>query len=971
MPVYGSSPIPNELVFSDITYVTGPTGNTGASGLTGFSLTGSTGNTGPLFVGASIAGYTFGITYGSSGFFFTVTGPSGSSQRITGVTFEVRELGNPDAYSIFSGFDSLDTYKFNFKTIKVSGEATGGISGNAFYISSFAGITNSTVGTTGSLFYVSPGLGGFGTAIDSTSDLVTNYYRSIITPSVGSNLGITLDTFSYKQKQHFDTQFFAGVTANLNWINSSILNVITRLNNNNIKNSETFNQPYNRTDQSVFITVANSIGRDLYPKISFRAEGITLNSSSTQYNPIQVDIVGKGITYSLGYTYKNSLVGSCCYCSQEADEMTISRKCLDYCNKDFCDQINGSFGFKSCVERYESGDCYSGGACCVNNVCLETNKELCDKVFGTFYPNAQCNKLEFGCPQTCPSTFMASCCYNGTCYSVPDNESGKDLCDELGGRFSNEETCGTRNCCAEAILGACCLNQDDCVDNVTPKECKDLNGVFQGAGTLCSTTTCCVSVPSQPLLKSYTTKNNFEISENLKVGDFFEGGIIAGFIGYPNPKSIIGEDSFFAKGQIISDLENKEVSYLKTYVPVTGVFTNTNRCNCNNFSPSRYVTSKELAKSNGKVLVSDVKSLSAINDEYKLSFYNRLSDTCLVNENRPCNEKSSEFRKYGFNSIQAYKNLAKQIHGEQIPNGWILIVSPEDISSENVSFGMSMSVNGFNIPSGFENYSSELWQNNVLTPYGTTVFDGLVNTRLFDETSIERNTWFISKTYTINGSIKTLDPLAVYRFKHSKTSYWQSEIDENKMISDSSYFKEKYKEMWYAINTETTALRLISEKNKENYNGYSDWYIPSAVEMNVIYNNINRINDSIVYQNNKEYDIINKNNNYWTSTTGGKLSKFIGNNQNIRLYQSPDQTLESIQTSSDGILDSWKSYKLSQAHRAYIQNMSTGSMISSLKNTSSAKLRACRMIPTYFKNQDTSNQFEFSFNSLNTCSSCK
>ena len=43
-----------------------------------------------------------------------------------------------------------------------------------------------------------------------------------------------------------------------------------------------------------------------------------------------------------------------------------------------------------------SDDCYSGGACCANGTCFETDSLLCEKAHGSFYPNVRCNELEDG-----------------------------------------------------------------------------------------------------------------------------------------------------------------------------------------------------------------------------------------------------------------------------------------------------------------------------------------------------------------------------------------------------------------------------------------------------------------------------------------------------------------------------------------------------------------------------------------------
>lgn len=978
MAFIGSSPISNNLVFPDVSYVTGPTGPTGPIGPVGLSLIGFTGNTGPRFKSANISGKVFGITYDTSGFFLNVTGPSGSSQRVNGITFTVRETGSAaGSFSIFGGFDPNDTYKFLFKTLKVSGEATAGISGNAIYIGSFSGITiNPTIGNTGSLFYISPGTGGFGNAISPTNDTITNYIRSVITPSGLS--GKTLDTFSFRIKQDFNVLFGYGKTGNINfYMNAGVAEttVPALLASNNVINSTAYGVTFNRTDQGTFVNILN-YGSYNYPKVSFRAEGITLNSPSTQYNPIQIDLVGKGITYT-NKTFKDSVLGSCCYCKRSASQR-INKECFDYSTQEFCDQIGGSFSFKTCVDRYQSDDCYSGGACCVNETCLETNTELCTKINGDFYPNARCS--EINCPFLCSTDLNSSCCAGGQCYKLNDSAESEGICDAIGGKYQRNIPCSSRNCCFEGFYGACCLNPNVgtlsesgfCIDNSTPIECKQRNGVFQGAGRLCVSSRCCTEDQDFDTLRSsFINQNNFIIDSSVKIGDFFEGGIVAGFVGYPNPSNIVSGDSFFAKGQLITDLENIPNADILTYAPVTGVYNPATRCNCSNFSPSRYVTYNQLSRSSGRILPSDAKSLTGVVDNYKLTFFNRLSDICLQNENRPCTDQGQIYKKYGFNSVLAYKNLSKQIYENQIPSAWLLIVSPEDFSDEDVSFGMNMGVDNFSTPSGYENYNQELWQNNLLTPYGTTVFDGFVNTRLLDETSIERNNWFIPTNYIINGSIINSDPLAYHRFNHSLSSNWQSQIDKQRIMVDSSYFKEKYKEMWHTLNHNKTALGIISKKNKENYNGYSDWYIPSAVELNMIYNNLEKINDGLITGNNTSHRTISNKSNYWTSTTGGKIVKFISEIDGARVYQGGDQSLEPQVKSNDPLLDTWKSYKLSQAHRTYMQNMGTGLMGSSLKRLPSARVRGVRMIPIYFKNEDFSKQFEYSYKSLNTCDTCR
>ena len=964
---FGSSNIPNILIAPGVNSVTGSTGATGPTGITGYSLTGPTGSDGIQFLSTKIVGTTLGITYeNNTGFFLTTTSPAGSSSRDPNPNFIVGETGSSEDFSIYGGI-TADPYKFIFKSIKLTGEVTGGISLSSFYISS-PGTTNAAIGSTGSLMYITAK--GFGRDVDGTNDAITKYSRSIITPTAGSFKGITLDTFSFKITQHFDTEFKTGYTGNINWINATNSNVSNVLNAITVKSSlVSGGSGITRTDQAVFITVKDE-DNNIYPKVSFRTEGITLHRAPHAVTgAFEMNIIGKGITYSTE-TYKNQIIGSCCYCST-GNSSIVNRKCLDYSTESFCDSIGGNFNFKSCNSRYLSNDCYSGGACCANGTCFETDDELCKKAHGSFYVNVRCNELEDGCPSNCP--VAASCCVNGDCYDLSASDASEDLCKELGGRYKGV-TCGLRNCCVEGFIGACCFGDNFCKDDTTPAECKSLEGVYQGPTSLCSASICCKdSVESSPLkLTAIKTDNTEEIPTDLKIGDSFGGGIVAGFVGYP--PAAFDNDGYFAKGEVISEIENNTLNSVKRYVAVNGTYNKSLRCNCSNFSPSRYVTLNELGKSNGRVLATDVKSLSGVRDYLDLTFYNRLSDTCLSTENKPCNEKSAEYKKYGYNSVLAYKQLSKQIHGENIPNAWVLIVAPEDFNTSNVSFGMSMSVNAFTVSSEMSNYSNVLWQNNVSTPYGTTVFDGLLNTRMFDDTSIERNTWFIPSNYTIAGKLETIDPLAYDRFKHSRVSYWQSDIDQTKISRSSDYFKSKYKEMWNAINTSSTALYHISEKNKESYNGYSDWYIPSALELNIVYYNIDAINTGIIYHSTGSSVRLSIDSLYWSSTTGGKMvdSRAVGTDgSSVKTYQQQNYSLEAPISLSDVLTDSWKSYKLAQAHRAYAQDFGTGKMISSLKTEQVAKVRACRMVPIYFKAKDQQNQFEFSFKSLNTCASCR
>jgi hypothetical protein len=982
MPFY-SSTIPSNLVVSGVTYIRGATGPTGPIGITGFSITGPTGASGASYVISSIENYVFGITYTNNTFVsFGVTAPSGSILRVANPNLKIQETGNSTHFSLFAGFSGNNPYHLLFKSLKVEGEATAGISFDSFYIES-PSAPSSIFGRTGGLLYLDSGTGPGDLSAVPTRDSTTRYNRDITSPVSGSLLGLTLDNFTFKINQDYTTQFKVGYTGNLNWINVENDKVNEVLNQVDVSYALTSNSSgiFNRTDQGIFITVKDEDG-NLYPKMSFRVEGITFIDTPefigvALTGPIQIDMIGKGITYS-NQTYSSSIIGSCCYCTNdpEGTGSIVSRTCIDYVNKAFCENIKGNFSFKSCNERYLTGDCYSGGVCCVNGICIETNKEVCNKVFGTFFQNIRCSELNIkgGCPDTCTvSDNDASCCVSGTCYSLPLSDASQDICRGLNGIYA-EVPCEERNCCIDGIYGACCFGKTECIDNLTPKECMEQGGIYQGPTSVCANSSCCTDTLENRIASTRVlTDANIEITNSLQIGDYFEGGIVAGFVGYP-PPSGFDTSGYFARGEVISEIENAKGTGIKNYIAVNGVFNSRLNCNCSNFSPSRYVTSKNLGDSSGKILIKDIKSLSGYPDKYKLTFYNRLSDVCFTEDSKSCNDGGGTNKKYGFNSILAYKQFAKHIHGENIPNAWVLVVAPEDFG-DTLSFGMSMSVSGFSVPSYMKNYTDSLWQNNVLTPYGTTVFDGLLNTRLFDETTIERNTWFIRNNYIIDGTPKTIDPLAMLRFKHSKANYWQSAIDENLITTNETYFKEKYKEMWYAVNNQTTALYQISSKNKQMYNGYSDWYIPSALELNMMYHNLDAINQGIIYNSNSSsWKTISNQNKYWSSTTGGKVIEIKSAESGsfgVKNYENYNFSLEDPLSSPDGLLDTWKKYKTTQAHRAYTQDFSTGKMVSLLKSSQQAKLRACRMIPIYFKTKNYENQFEYSFKTMNTCSSCR
>jgi len=227
---------------------------------------------------------------------------------------------------------------------------------------------------------------------------------------------------------------------------------------------------------------------------------------------------------------------------------------------------------------------------------------------------------------------------------------------------------------------------------------------------------------------------------------------------------------------------------------------------------------------------------------------------------------------------QPFEHFSEKIYGHgggsetTIDRVWALVMAPTDlIPDAEVSEGMSWGP--------YLNPMIDAAGNHDARVVETTEFDGLLNTRMYDQHSIDNNVWFVEGGFDANGG--NSDPDAYARMK----LYFQEaglEVEEETINNDSNAFRDAYEIAWNYHET-NSAVKHISDLNgvelgvinnitnsfyPEVVTNQTDWYIPSLSELNYIY---------WVYNNTNMQNLINGNSSsghtnmdqirYWTSTS--------------------------------------------------------------------------------------------------------
>jgi hypothetical protein len=496
MAIYGSSRIsfaPSSLI--------GPTGSIGATGATG--ATGETGPQGPLgFTGYGItaaigtgggsddigyeiiftlAGYV-GETYGGvieAGTTLGVTAVRGGTGEDKSEDFHILNTVGINGIDYGVGYGELFKEKIgitaHFRNLTISGRDISIIQPTDYMIM-LGGSTSDygRMGNTGELLYINPELGG----LSAQGAPNTFWSGDQLTARILTHRETFDDSGTYNNfPAEVDNE--AGLPTNVSDVVST-----SNLDGTAVTFSSIFVDPFHSDPTGIAIASGIHFGGDSLGEI-YKFAGVTFDSK---------------------YSVEDNLIGSCCYCSSDANDHN-SIGCVDYITKPYCDAIQGNFSSNVCLNRSSDETCYSGDACCVNGICVETSEHKCN-IFGGFYISGiKClgpdgveglgdPNTETGCPEPCG--IRGACCVNNECYELTELE-----CSFSPNSMWFNKPCegsdfdpyieGT-NCCLEANVGACCVDEvcfhssaHVCTQLVSQvSEGQPSYGVFWGIGSRCA-----------------------------------------------------------------------------------------------------------------------------------------------------------------------------------------------------------------------------------------------------------------------------------------------------------------------------------------------------------------------------------------------------------------------------------------------------------------------------------------------------
>ena len=981
----GSSPIP---IYSSVVPapigLRGDTGPTGPIGITGDALTGRTGPTGQGIVAVFYAssGISF-ENFNGSEFYVQFSGNAGTS-FVNGVPQSIivakgLTSGPPATrgYSVlysfvnlfestnqvsiqpnFSGFDpSNDEIALKIRSFESSGGALVGLSADGSYLY-LVGRTYSfnAVGNTGEILYKANNLmfAVDGSNYNASTELLSVPLAADRHP-IHNNQNIGTPTYT------FSNQNISGASGATGFAFFSVNYGQFGLNNNN----------YQLVEDPAISQVTLNLGVTGSDNLTFKFIKNTFNENSI-FNPQYIE---------------SDDIGSCCFCESGTTEIG----CLDYVSRGYCNSVGGSFSTTPCIERISSGDCYAEGACCVNGKCINSSLEKCLQYNGTFFPGEICSgernaASSFTCPDTCPgSVNTGRCCYKGYCFDLTNVE-----CSQIPGAvFTNGVSCISETSdpsCCQGLAGACCrkVEGEYICEQQLPAECSALGGIFHGAGSSCVEVECCGSNFIQNYFNASTDCRANTVQPCLPIGTKVGGGYLVGIIGMPSPCSSYG-NPLGAYGQplICRVLPRGRVSG-------SGAFT-WNLKNCGGANGAVLGSLDALAADVNIEYFVRTKSSIGIDLDYQNNAVNNcllkygvpyiqqtLTDSTIIEGTATTVRWNDPIQYVGSTAYNAsngrfayplggdidlnylipessqysdlYRELASQYYGENsVHMLWALIVAPEDAyGGNNLVWGMS---EGRARPEGFNN-----------EPITTFAVDGLLSTRMFDETSkTNPRLWFRGGG---NTDLKAYDRFAFFNTNVTKRSNWNFSVVESAIETDIEVFSQKYSEMWESNNAQNSCTRQISILNQQEYLGYNDWYIPSIIELNYINNNIVDLNNQMLLNGDTPINL-NNSSDYWSSTSVCYLKSWSSSDyldytsyrlQEVTSNATKNSTFIFNQSNFAGLNDK-TAYELSlnvcagenmltQKFASDIQSSSNaGLVISKRRSDGEAKLRPVRRIP--------------------------
>jgi hypothetical protein len=186
--------------------------------------------------------------------------------------------------------------------------------------------------------------------------------------------------------------------------------------------------------------------------------------------------------------------------------------------------------------------------------------------------------------------------------------------------------------------------------------------------------------------------------------------------------------------------------------------------------------------------------------------------------------------------------------------------------------------------------------------------------------------------------------------------------NRSEIVSSKENFEYYYSQLWENLNPENTAIRQISKLNDVNYNGYSDWYIPSIIELNYIAKNVDSLNQSILVTGDDGHRVIETLDSalYWSSTSVCRVTSWNSNNHTLKKYYEIESTSPSINIKSRfvggefGLTDNQAfdlSHQICNGQKMLAQNLTKdsnnkyGAIVALDRSSSTARLRPVRRIP--------------------------